>query len=819
MLTNYIKIALRNLLKHKGYSAINILGLAVGMATCIVILLFVGDELAYDHHWPQGERIYRMALNRIYPDRQTGYAIIPPSYAATVKKDFPEVEEVVRMANFNPGGTVQVKWEDKVFEEAHFLGADSTFFQVFQLPVLKGDPQACLKQPNSLVMTESTAKRYFGSAEAAMGKTVQLLGGQPQPMNIMAVCADVPENAHFTFDLLATNKGVRFLEGVNHISFAAYTYFLLRPGADWKALEAKFPGVVERYAAGEVQRNFGVDYPQYVKAGNGWHYFFQPLRDIYLHSKLESELKPTGSMALVTTFSIIAAFILLIACINFINLATARSAERAREVGIRKALGSERRLLAIQFLTEAIVVSLLAAVLALGLVALLLPIFNEIADKNILMRDFYAGWGMYVLPFFALGVGLLAGAYPAGVLSNFKPVEVLKGKFSATGKGLRLRNSLVIFQFSISILLIFSTFVVLNQLNFIFEKKLGFDKDHVVTLQNTFALGAKTEAFKQEIEKIPGVEGVAGSSESPGGGNYFGCSFKMPGNTESVTGRGLIVDDRYMQSLRMDLLSGRDFSTDFNDSLSVVINQKALRDLGIADPEKAIGQRMTMPGSFFSPEEKDVDFTIIGVVRDFHFQSLHEPIVPLFMLYHQVARGRDGLISIRVQPAHFQDFVKIATQKWKEMVPDQPFRYTFLDEDLAAMYKEEQRAKRLFVLFAGLAIFIACIGLLGLAAYLTRQRTKEIGIRKVLGASAVGITGLLAKDFLRLVIVAVVLASPLAYYLMQRWLSDFAYHIDIQWWMFVATGATAVSIAFFTVSFQSIRAAWANPIQSLRSGE
>jgi len=817
MLYNYVKIALRNLLKYKGYSAINILGLAVGIASCLVILLFVADELGYDRYWPNGERIYRMALNRIYPDRQTGYAIIPPSYAGTVKKDFPEVEEAVRLSNFNGGNTVQVKWQDRVFEEKNFCGADSTFFKVFQIPMVKGDPLTCLNLPQSLVMTESTARRYFGSAEAAIGKTVTLLGNQPEPMNVTAVCADLPENVHFTFDLLATTKGVRFLEQTNHISFAVCTYFLLRPGADWKALEAKFPSVVERYAAGEVQRNFGVDYAQYTKAGNGWHYFLQPLRDIYLTSKLEAEMKPTGSMTLVTVFSVIAAFILLIACINFVNLATARSAERAREVGIRKALGSERRQLAGQFLTEAVVVSLLSAMLAVGLVALLLPVFNNLADKQITLRDFFGGWGMAALPVFAIGVGLLAGSYPAGVLSGFRPVEVLKGKFTSTGRGLRLRNGLVVFQFAISVALIISTLVVLKQLNFIFEKKLGFDKEHVLQIQNAFALGPKTEAFKQELEQIPGVEGVGGSNTSPGGGDYFGTSFKLPSNAESVTGRGMVVDDRYITTMRMDVLAGRSFSKNFNDSLSVVLNEKAVRDLGIADPERAVGQRLVMPGSFFDPEEKDATMTVVGVVRDFHFQSLHEPIVPLFMMSSRVFRGNDGLLTARVQPAQFQSFIQTASVKWKEILPDQPFRYTFLDADLAALYRDEQRAKRLFVLFAGLAIFIACIGLLGLAAYLTRQRTKEIGIRKVLGASVTSITALLAKDFLKLVLAALLIASPLAWWAMSKWLGDFAYRTEIGLGVIALAGLCAVGVALLTVSFQSIRAALANPVKSLRS--
>jgi putative ABC transport system permease protein len=376
----------------------------------------------------------------------------------------------------------------------------------------------------------------------------------------------------------------------------------------------------------------------------------------------------------------------------------------------------------------------------------------------------------------------------------------------------------VVFQFAVSVVLIISTLVVLKQLDYIFEKKLGFDRQHVINLQNTFALGPKTEAFKQELEKMPGVEAVGGSSENPGGANYFGTSFQPTGGSqESITGRGMIVDERYLNALRMEVLAGRGFSRQFNDSLSLVLNERAARDLGFASPEQAIGPKVTMPGSFFHPEEQNVDFTIVGVLRDFHFQSLHEPIVPLFMMYHQVARRTDGLLAIRVQPAHFQDFIRSATAKWSEFVPDQPFRYTFLDADLAQLYRDEQRAKRLFVLFAGLAIFIACIGLLGLAAYLTRQRTKEIGIRKVLGASVLGITALLAKDFLKLVLISIALASPLAWWAMTQWLGAFAYRTSIGWGVFLLAAFCAIGVALLTVSFQSISAALAYPVKSLRS--
>jgi putative ABC transport system permease protein len=815
MLQNYLKLAIRSLLKHKGYSAINILGLTAGVTCCLLIMLYVADEQGQDQSWPNAERIHRMSLERIYPDRKTGYAIVPPSYAQAVKNDCPEVETVVRIADIANGVTAIFKKGDQQFEEKHFLAVDSTFFKVFQIKVLKGNPDKCLNEPNSLVMTESTARRYFGNAEP-IGQQIELLGGaKPQAFNVTAICADVPPNVHFEFDLLLPTFGIPFLEGTNFISFAANTYFLLHPEASSKALESKFPDLVEKYAAGEIQRNFGVSWPEYKASGNGYRYYLTPVTDIHLHSNLEAELKTPGSATMVRTFTLIALFILLLACINFMNLATARSAERAREVGIRKALGSERRQLAVQFLLESVLVSTVAVLLATGLVWILLPFFNNLADKQLNLAKYANITTVSTLFLMAIGVGLLAGSYPAGVLSGFRPIEVLKGKFSAQKKGVWLRNGLVTFQFAISIAMIISTLVVFSQMSFIANKKLGFQKEHIFVIQEAFVLQEKTEAFKQELLKISGVESVGGTTEMPGGRNWFGSSFKKPEDNEMVTGRGLIVDADFVQSMQMELLAGRAFSKDFNDSLSVILNERAVKDLGLgADP---IGKRIVQPGSVLDPAGGNVTCTVVGIVKDFHFQSLHEPIVPLFIQNNRIFKGFNALMSVRVQPDQFESFIKKADQVWHSFVADQPFHYTLLDADLAALYIAEKRAQRIFALFAALTIFIACIGLFGLAAYLAQLRTKEIGVRKVLGASVLGLVGLLAKDFLKLVTIAIFVATPVAYLLMQKWLSNFAYRIDMQWWIFAIAGLSALLIAFLTVSYQSVKAALVNPVKSLRS--
>lgn len=815
MLRNYFKLAIRNLLKNGQYTLINILGLATGIACCLLILLYVADERGYDRHWPNGDRIYRMSLERIYPDRRTGYAIVPPSYAQSVKNECPEVAAVTRIADFNNAGVIFFKVGDRTFEEKRLLAGDSTFFEVFKIPFLHGNPDKALTDPDGIVLTASTALRYFGKTDV-LGQIIQLPGGnQERRLSVTGVCEDLPENTHFAFDLLMSTKGVRFLEGVNHITFAANTYFLLHPGADARAMEAKFPAIVEKYAAGEIERHFGVSWEEYKKSGNGYRYSLLPLRDIHLHSHLEAELKPSGNATMVRVFTLVALFILLIACVNFMNLATARSAERAREVGLRKTLGGGRQQLVVQFLLEAFLVSACATLLAAGLTVLTLPAFNELAGKTLSLRPYANGWGISGLLLFTVAVGLVAGSYPAGVLSGFRPVEILKGRFAAQKRGVALRNGLVVFQFGISILMLVSTIVVFRQLRFISEKQLGFQKEHVVTIPNAFPLGPKTEAFKQQLLRIPGAVSVGGASEIPGGPNYFGISFKKPEDRESVTGRCAIVDHGFLQTLGMELVAGRSFSKDFNDSLSVILNERAARDLALgADP---VGKRLVMPGSFFDQDNGDVPFTVVGVVRDFHFQSLHENIVPLFMVYHQVTQRADNLLTVRVQPDHFQSFIREAEKQWQAFGPDQPFRYRFLDADLAALYAAEQREQRIFGLFALLAVFIACIGLLGLAAYTAQQRTKEIGVRKVLGATVAGITALLAKDFLKLVLWSLVIATPVAWYFMDHWLAGFAYRISLQWWMFAAAGMLAVAIAFLTVSFQSVRAALANPVRSLRS--
>ncbi|UTA67406.1 ABC transporter permease [Emticicia sp. 21SJ11W-3] len=788
---------------------INITGLSIGMAACLLILMYVFDELSFDKFWANGDRIYRMALERRYPGRATGYAIIPPSYAQSVKKELPEVEESTRI--FGAGGTTLFRHNNEVYAEKNMLWADSNFFKVFKLPLLQGNPEKALMAPNTVVLTESTAKRFFGTANA-MGMYLEQVQGPK--LQVTGVCADVPSNTHFKFDFLAAVKGNLFAEATNHVSFAAATYLLLKPHTLPQQAQAKFSAIVEKYASGEIQRTFGVSYQDYVKAGNGYFYFLQPLKSIHLESHLEGELGTNGSSNLVYIFMVIAIFVLLIACINFMNLATARSTERAKEVGIRKALGSTKSQLAFQFLTESVLLSVSSFFVASMIVVLALPFFNNLTGKQLLLDTFYTWQTIPLMLFLSVLVGLMAGIYPAGVLSSFQPIQVLKGKFISKKQGHLLRNGLVVFQFSISIVLIIGTLVVYRQLTYIQNKELGYSKDFVIHLRGAGFLAERTEVFKEQIKKIAGIEKVGGTNAEPGQEQFFGITFRKGGEKESVTGKTMVADEGYLQTLNMSVAEGRFFNKDFNDSLSVILNQEAVKALGLKNP---VGQKIFSPDNMVREDGGEMAYTIVGVVKDFHFSSLHQKITPLFIINNRFFGRTSNLMGVRVNTSNFKEVTAKLEQTWKKFLPEQPFNYAFLDANLADLYRNERVSQQVFWIFSCLGILIACMGLLGLVSYIVQQRTKEIGIRKVLGASVPGIIVLVSKDLLKLVLIALIVASPLAYYLMNAWLQDFAYRTNIAWWIFVLAGGMAVLIAFVTISLQSIKAALMNPVKSLKA--
>jgi putative ABC transport system permease protein len=817
MIKNYLKIAVRNLLKRKGFSLINILGLATGMAVCLLIVLFVQSETSYDEHHERGDNVYRLALERHYPGRVSSYAIIPQSFAAALKTEFPEVMESVRFFNFaGNGNNFLLRIGEKVFEGENVFGADSNFFRVFSGKFLQGDPQTALLNANSVVLNETTAKKYYGSVDGAIGKTFQTDAQQNNIFKITGVVEDWPSNSHFTFDMLISTTGLQFTRGVNFVNFSAYTYLLLKPGSSQAALDAKMPAFVKKYVSGHVERLFGTSFDQFVKDGNGYTYFLQPLKKIHLTSDLESELSPNGSMRAVYIFSVVAIFILFIACINFVNLSTARSVERAREVGIRKTFGSDRNSLIGQFLMESTMISLLAIIVAFGLIALILPLFNQISGKTLTIGWFLQPMNIVLIVAFTLLVGIAAGLYPAFILSSFKPILVLKGRFKTQKFGLALRNGLVVFQFAISVILIVCTIIVNNQMQFMMGEKLGFKKDHVIIVEATGILDENTEAFKTELGRIAGIESVSGTSAMPGQGNFFGSTFQEIGNKEQVTGRGLLVDDKYADVLSLEMKEGRFFSRNFGtDTVALVLNEKAVEEFKLKNP---IGARMTSPDNFLNAQNGDpITYTVVGVVKDFHFQSLHSKINPLIFINNARFGGVANQTALRIKASEFENAVAGIEKTWKKFINNRPFHYSFLDQTLARQYQAEQTTQKIFTVFALLAIFIACIGLLGLAAYTTQQRIKEIGIRKVLGASMQQIITMLSKDFLKLVLIGSLIAFPLAWWGMHKWLEEFAYHVNIGWWVFAVAAGLAAFIALATISFQAIKAAMSNPVKSLRT--
>ena len=793
MFRNYLKVATRNLVKHKFYAIINVLGLAIGMICCLLIFLYVQHELSYDSFHTKADRIYRVVTDIKTPTETLTIAGTSAPMAAYMKQDFPEVEDMVRIdeANF------LIQRGEQTFQEDEAMLADSTFFNVFSFELLRGNPQTALKAPFSIVLTEDAARKYFGN-EDPMGQSLRL--DNEYDCTVTGVMPNVPENSSFSFEILislSTRLEVTYTDAAESWgNFSSVSYVLLTEQANPKALESKLPTFLSKYIS-DNDRAEGMNYTL----------FLEPLPEVYFTDRGGFEI---GSFANVKIFSVIAAFILLIACINFMNLATARATERAKEVGIRKVVGAIRRQLVGQFLCESLLLSLAAFAIALLTSELLLPAFNQLAGKtvaNSILQD------TYYLPLFlgvAVGVGLLAGLYPALVLSGFKSVAILKGRFSSSQRGVVLRKALVVAQFAISIMLIAGTAVVYTQLDYMRSQALGFKKDQMLVIDFRFdgAVQERIETFKRQLGDNPNVRSVSASSSVPGEGNNGAFSeIENPAGDMQASNVNLFyVDHDFLGQYEMELAAGRTFSRDFvTDTSALIVNEALVRSYGYAAPEDIIGKRFSQWG---------VEGQIVGVVKDYHFRSLQEEIEPMTI---RLEPSNARFISLNLRSDDIPATVSALQQQWQTLAPQRPFQYFFLDEAFDEQYRAEARFGQLFIYFAGLAIFIACLGLLGLISYTIVQRTKEIGIRKVLGASESSIVRLLSKDFLALVLVAFVIASPVAWYALSQWLAEFAYRVTMPWWIFVVAGLAATVIAALTVSFQSVRAATANPVDSLRS--
>jgi putative ABC transport system permease protein len=809
MIKNYLKIAWRNLVRNKTFSLINIVGLATGLACFILIVLYVADELNYDRYNKKADRIYRVDSDIRFGGTDLKLAVNSDPMGATLKKDYPQVEQYVRFYNSN--GSKLVKKDKEFINEPNVTHADSTLFDVFTLPAITGDTKNALNEPNTVVITESTAKKYFGTTDV-VGKTIETNENNSTLYKITAVIRDIPRNSHFNFDFIFSMDNVEYGWG-NFLSHNFQTYILLKPGTDPKAFEKNFAQLIDKYILPQAKAFMQINsMEEFAKTGNKLEYSLMPMTDIHLRSDRFPELGVNSSIQYVYIFSAIALFILLIACVNFMNLSTARSANRAKEVGIRKVLGTEKRSLIGQFLTESTLMVFTALILALLLVWLSIAYFNDISGKSLAMTELFKPKYVLFLLLIPFVVGGLAGSYPAFFLSSFQPVNVLKGKIN---KGFRrniLRSVLVVFQFFTSIVLIIGTIVVFRQLNYIQNKKIGFNKDQVLVINGTGALGSNTDAFKNEIAKMSGVKaasfaGYLPVSNSSRSDNTFSTEAVM-NERNGFNMQVWNIDYDYIPTLGMEMLKGRNFSQAFGaDSTGIIINETTAKVIGYDDP---VGKKLY---SSDGNAGNNITYTIVGVVKNFNYESLRQNISPLcFRLgFNKWAT------AFKVSAGNVQDLVKNIESKWKSMAPGMPFSYQFLDEAFDNMYSAELRIGKIALSFAILAIIIACLGLFGLATYMAEQRTKEIGVRKALGASVPDIISMLSKDFVKLVLIAAIIAFPFAWFAMNKWLQDFAYRINIGWWVFIVAGLAAIVIALVTVSFQAIKAAIVNPVGALRS--
>lgn len=789
MLKNYLKIAVRSLKKDKTLSLINILGLSAGMGCALLMVLFIQDELSFDRFHRNPERVYRVVKDFVNDDgSKLPDATTPPAFAPALQRELPEVEQTVRIFP-NWGRKYLLKYNDKSFYEEGVYRADSSFFTLFNFPFVQGNAATALRELKSIVLTEKAASKYFGH-ENPIGKTLEIdgMGG----FTVSGVLADIPANSHFTFDFLIPLRTLNNDLAGTWGFYNFYTYIRLKAHADAAVLDQRVQGVFRKH-----------------QPDNTSICYTQPLTTIHLESRLKWELRPGGSIVYVYVFGTVALFLILIAAINYINLVTAKSSLRAKEIGVRKVAGAQRTTLIFQFLSESIILVMVSGLLAVGLAAALLPIFNSLTHKELsLLTPAGLAIGAAFLACSVL-IGLLAGIYPALYLSGFKPVLVLKGVHQTGASTSTLRRSLIVLQFGIAVILIVGTLVINRQLDFMQTADLGFHKEHVLVLDNLGRSGSQRETLRQALLQVPGISKAAGADGMVTGQNSTN-SMQVKGASNTQLVNFLSVGYDYLDVMGITLKEGRNFSPHFpSDSIdAIILNEQAVKDLGV--PEPVIGQLLVWD----TTPDTTIYVKVVGVVKDFHFTSLREQIKPFAFTY---TPQQENQLAVRIGTANLPATLQQVQETWQKLYPDQPLDFYFLDEHVDKLYRAERDFRNLFSYFTLISLLIACLGLFGLAAFTAEQRTKEIGIRKVLGASVSGIVALLSRDFLKLVLIAALIAMPLAAYLMRQWLDDFAYRTPLPWWSFAAALAVVVTITLATVSFQAIRAALANPVNSLRS--
>jgi len=809
MLINYFKTTYRNWERNKAFAIFNILGLAVGLSSVILIGVYVQHELSYDTLFKDSDRIYRVALERVYPQRKRFFASSSAVLAPTLQENTTAVESATRFQRLFFQDEVVVQIGDKSFEESQFRFADSAFFDVFSHQFLYGNPKTALDDPNKIVLTKATAEKFFGTANA-LNKT--LVAFDTITFSVAGVIENIPNNSHMHFDLLGSifiQEGIQLaIEDNNWINPWLYTYVKLKEGENQEKFEKGLEPIIEKVGKGNITQRLGENYKA---EGHRFLYFLQPIEDIHLTSNLDVEVEANSDATYVYLLSIIAGIILIISTINFVNLSTARSSERAKEVGVRKVLGSHRAGLIRQFIAEAIITIIFSAFLAFGFLMLSLPFFNELLNTHLSLQILTSPVAIISVVIFVLLVGLLAGIYPAMVISSLKAAKVLKGSYKTSSKGIWLRNALIVLQFFISVVMISGAVAVHQQMNFLKNKDLGFNQENILVIENIAALDENIQPFKDELNTMSQVVSNGGAFAMPS--DFIGSGvFKIVDNPELSQTRAntITIDDYFFNTMQFELLEGRAFEETYNDSASAILNEAAVKAFGLENP---IGSQITNTGIGRNDVELPT-YTVVGVMKDYNFTSLHSAITPL-VLYNGSGDFQAPVQAVRFKSNRIGETVNMIEATWAKYT-DAPFSYSFLDENLQNQYEADFATGKIFDLFTYIAILISCVGLFGLATYVVQQRTKEMSIRKVLGANSMNIIISFSQSFLKLIAIAYLLGIPVSYYLINLWLENFAFHIDISIVTFVIAGVLTFLFVLLTVSYQTLKIAFVNPVDSIR---
>ncbi|HEX5154425.1 MAG TPA: ABC transporter permease [Parafilimonas sp.] len=809
MFRNHFKTAWRNLMKYKFISFINLFGLTIGLTCCLLILTYILNELSYDKYNKNADNIYRVTRTFYNGNGEATLKLstVSPPFGYYFPADFPEIQKMTRLLNY---GTVPLRYKDKLINEQNVYFADENLFDVFTVNIVKGNPKTVLNDPFAVMLSEEIAKKYFGN-EDPVNKVIR--ANNQFDIKVTGVYKAFPSNAHMHPSMLVSfntlrDSAVYGEEGLrtNWGNNSFFTYLLLPQHYNIETMKAKFPAFLDKHMTGE----YGPNKPSKFTTLD-----LQKLTDIHLYSHTDYEAEPNGDIKRVYVFSAIALFVLLIACINYMNLSTARSALRAKEIGIRKVVGARKRELVFQFLSESILLTWTAIIIAFALLYFTLPWLNKVSESNLAISILMKWQILLPLLLSPFIIGFISGIYPALFMSSFQPVKTLKGLFKVGGANISFRKVLVVTQFAISIILIITTVIVFQQLRYMQNASLGYDKEHIVTLPYYTQLNDQYESFRNTLLQNPAVKEAGRSSRIPTGRLLDGMGAQAPGSDSMVPVKADIryvaTDYDFIPTYGISIAAGRNFSHTYGtDTAGFVLNEAAAKAVGWKSPREAVGKDFIYGGN---------KGRIIGVMKDFHFESLHQTIAPLIFIMPATPPNQSSYnaISIKISGKNIPSALATIKQTWQRYLPELPYQYTFLDENFATLYESEQRQETIFTTFACIAIFIACLGLFGLSAFAISQRVKEIGVRKVLGAGTTTIVALLSKEFLKLVVIAAIIAFPVAWYAMHNWLQDFAYRINIQWWVFIVAGIAALFIALATVSFQAIKAALANPVKSLRT--